>query len=111
MVSSLHILREKKQFIHKISFALTCILQSLRPTNPKYEDNINYLLREAVWRDLALILTVYEDSEATQQVLRMLVQLLAFKNDIATQISETNILKGLAKNLIGVSKNVDVVTP
>lgn len=61
IISSINILREKKQFVNKINFALSCILQSLRVTNPKYDDNMTHILSEHLYKDLALVLNNYED--------------------------------------------------
>lgn len=61
ILSSISIIREKKQFANKINFALSCILQSLRVTNPKYDDNMTHILSEALYKDLALVLNNYED--------------------------------------------------
>lgn len=108
IISSIAILREKKQFINKINFALSCILQSSRVTNPKYDDNMTHLIKESLYKDLATILNNYDDEEVCRQALIMLVKLLSFNNQVGVGISESSILKGIEKNINNVVKNAEV---
>lgn len=108
IISSISIIREKKQFVNKINFALSCILQSLRVTNPKYDDNITHLITELIHQDLAQVLNNYEDEEILQQVLSILMKLISFKSSIGMGIQETSILRGIEKNITNAIKSVEV---
>jgi hypothetical protein len=108
IVSSISILREKKQFVNKINFGLNCIMQSLRVTNTKYDDNITHILLESLYKDLALVLSSYEDEEVCQNILAILLKLVSFKTEVGVGISESMFLKGVEKNINSVVKNVEV---
>lgn len=55
-------------------------MQSLRVTNTKYDDNITHILQESLYKDLALVLSTYEDEEVCQYILTILLKLVSFKS-------------------------------